>query len=90
MNREPAHEPLDLPTPEVLAELEEVVQKRLGGRLRDFRLSIRDAGLVLGGRSRSHHARQLAQHALMDMTRTPIAANRIEVRDWTCPAPARG
>jgi hypothetical protein len=81
MNREPdAGGPGHL-TPETPAELEELVRLRLGGRLRDFRLSIRDAGLVLSGNTRSHHARQLAQHALMGMTRTPITANEIKVRD---------
>ena len=74
-------------TPEALAELEEVVQQRLFGQLRDFRLSIRDYGLVLGGRTLSYHAKQLAQHALMDITRAPITANEIEVRPPR-PAPA--
>ena len=81
MNREPdAGGPGHL-TPETLAELEDLVRLRLGGQLRDFRLSIRDAGLVLSGNTRSHHARQLAQHALMGMTCTPITANEIKVRD---------
>jgi hypothetical protein len=87
MNLEPATVRLALLTPETLAELEELVRQRLGRRLREFRLSIRDAGLVLGGRTRSHHAKQLAQHALMDMTRAPITANEIEVRDFPRPAP---
>ncbi len=81
MSREPDIERPDPLTPETLAELEGLICQRLGGRLRDFRLSIREAGLVLSGNTRSHHARQLAQHALMDMTRAPITANEIEVRD---------
>jgi hypothetical protein len=56
-------------TPESLPELEEEVRHRVRGQLRDFRLSIRDYGLVLGGRAQSFHAKQLAQHALMDITR---------------------
>ena len=86
MNHEPEIGPLALLTPATLAELEEQVRQRLGGRLRDFRLSIRDAGLVLGGHTRSHHAKQLAQHALMDMTLAPIVANEIEVRNSPCGA----
>ena len=78
MSREPDIERPDPLTPETLAELEGLICQRLGGRLRDFRLSIREAGLVLSGNTRSHHARQLAQHALMDMTRAPITANEIE------------
>jgi phosphoketolase len=41
-------------TPENLAELEEQVRGRMCGRLRDFRHSIRDAGLVLEGRRASN------------------------------------
>jgi hypothetical protein len=87
MNREPISGQLGLLTPETLAELEALVRQRLGGQLRDFRLSIRDTGLVLRGRTRSHHAKQLAQQALMDMTRAPVRANEIEVGNSTCPAP---
>jgi hypothetical protein len=81
MNRESDVGRCRLLAPETLAALEEVVRQRLGGRLRDFRLSIRDAGLTLGGRTKSHHAKQLALHALMDITLIPIMANEIEVRD---------
>jgi hypothetical protein len=84
MSREPDIPRPDLLTPETLAELEKLICQRLGGRLRDFRLSIRGAGLVLSGNSRSHHARQLAQHALMDMTQAPITANQIQVREIAC------
>jgi hypothetical protein len=68
MNREPdAGGPGHL-TPETLAGLEELLRLRLGG-FHEFRLSIRDAGLVLRGRAKSHHAKQMAQQALMDVTR---------------------
>ena len=87
MNLEAANGRLGLLTPETLAELEELVCQRLGGRLRDFRLSIRDAGLVLRGRARSHHAKQLAQQALMDLNRAPISCNEIEVCDCRFPVP---
>jgi hypothetical protein len=87
MNREPdAGGPGHL-TPEMLAEFEELVRLRLGGRVREFRLSIRDAGLVLRGRARSHHAKQLAQQALMDVSRAPIRSNEIEVCDCRFPVP---
>jgi hypothetical protein len=87
MNREPdAGGPGHL-TPETLAELEELVRLRSGGRVRELRLSLRDAGLVLTGQTKSHHAKQLAQQALMDSNRAPITANEIEVRD--CPFPSR-
>jgi hypothetical protein len=87
MNREPdAGGPGHL-TPETLAELEELVRRQLGGRVREFWLSLRDAGLVLRGQAKSHHAKQLVQQALMGSNRAPITANEIEVRD--CPFPSR-
>jgi hypothetical protein len=88
MNQEPAIGQLAPLTPATLPELEDLVRKRLGGRLRDFRLTIRDAGLVLGGHARSHHAKQLALHAIMDMTSVPVVANEIEVRTSLRAAPS--
>ena len=87
MNREPDGGGPGHLTPETLAKLEELVWLRLGARVREFRLSVRDAGLVLRGQAKSHHAKQLAQQALMDLNRAPITANEIEVRD--CPFPSR-
>jgi len=59
--------------------LEQHVQRRVGGRLRGFRLQTEAAGLILQGRAANYHAKQLAQHAIMEATRLPIAANAIEV-----------
>lgn len=87
MNREPeAGGPGQL-TPETLAELEELVRVRLGGRVREFQLSIRDAGLVLRGRAKSHHAKQLAQQTIMDLNQASIKSNEIEVCDSRLPMP---
>lgn len=55
------------------------IQCRLAGRVREFQLLVRDEGLVLRGRAFTYHAKQLAQHAVMDATRMPICANEIEV-----------
>ncbi|HLN29098.1 MAG TPA: hypothetical protein VK395_15220 [Gemmataceae bacterium] len=79
MNREPDTLTLALPTPETLGELEEHIQNRLNGRLREFRLSMRDAGLVLEGLTTTYYAKQLAQHAVMEAVDLPIRANDIEV-----------
>lgn len=62
-----------------LGELEARVQSRLYGRVRNFRLLHRDDGLVLQGRARTYYAKQLAQHAVLEVTAQPIAANEIEV-----------
>ncbi len=69
----------DTPTLEGLARIEETVRCRLFGRVRDFRLIVRDRGLVLRGQACSYYAKQLAQHAVMQTTRLPIRANDIEV-----------
>ena len=65
---------------ESLAQIEEHVQYRLTGRVRDFRLLVRNDGLVLLGHAHTYHAKQLAQHAVMAATSLPIQANEIEVR----------
>jgi hypothetical protein len=80
MNAEPSNGRFSSPTPESLAGFEELVRARLGGRLREFRLSIGDAGLVLEGWASSHHTKQLAQQFLTEITPAPLLANIIEVR----------
>lgn len=62
------------------ARLEALVQGRVGRRLRDLRIIVRPNGIVLQGRASTYHAKQLAQHAVMDATDMPILANEIEVR----------
>jgi hypothetical protein len=63
----------------ILAVLEQRIQRRLSGWVRDFRLFVRDGGLVLQGRSFTYYAKQLAQHMVMDAIDLPIFANEIEV-----------
>lgn len=53
----------------------------IGRRIRDLRIEVRGAGLVLHGRANSYHAKQLAQHAVMTVTDLPLIANEIEVVD---------
>jgi hypothetical protein len=45
----------------------------------NFRLVVKDEGLILTGRSLSYYAKQLAQHAVMEVTAIPIVSNEIEV-----------
>jgi hypothetical protein len=70
---------LEVPTPAELAELEARIQHRLAGRVRDFRLSLRDGCLVLSGAASSYYAKQVAQHAVMEVLSMPIGQNQIEV-----------
>lgn len=65
---------------EYLESLEALMQRRLGGRVRDLRVSVRDKGLILQGRASTYHAKQLAQHAASELAGLPILANDIEVR----------
>jgi hypothetical protein len=59
--------------------LELQVQRRLGSRIRDLRVIVRQDGVILQGRTATYHAKQLAQHAAMELARLPILANDIEV-----------
>jgi len=59
--------------------LELQIQRRLGSRVRDFRLVLRPGGIVLQGRASTYHAKQLAQHAAMELAGRPILGNEIEV-----------
>jgi hypothetical protein len=61
-------------------QLESQILRRLGGRVRDLRIILRHNGLILQGRSGTYHAKQLAQHAVMELTELPVLANDIEVR----------
>jgi hypothetical protein len=59
--------------------LETAVRRRLNGRLRNFRLLMCADGLILHGDAITFHAKQLAQHAIMEATDLPILANEIVV-----------
>lgn len=61
------------------ARLEELVQARLSGQVRDLRIRVRDQGLILQGRARTYYAKQIAQHTAMRASALPIVANEIEV-----------
>lgn len=61
-------------------QLESQVLSRLGGRIRELRVVIRENGLILQGRAPTYHAKQLAQHAAMEVGKLPILANDIVVR----------
>jgi hypothetical protein len=66
-------------TCETLVRIEEHVRHRLPGLLCDFSVDFQDYGLVLRGRVPTYHAKQMAQHAVMTVSRLPIRANEIEV-----------
>jgi hypothetical protein len=66
--------------PKELDGLEAKVQADLNGRVSGFRIRIDDRGLIiLEGRATTYYTKQLAQHAVMQRTAVPIAANQITV-----------
>ncbi len=56
-----------------------MMQGRLGNRIRDLRVVQGPNGLVIQGRTTTYYAKQLAQHAAMELGNQPILANDIEV-----------
>ena len=62
-----------------LDDLENRVQARLSGLIRNLRLLLYDRGFVLRGVAFSCHAKQLAQRAVITETQLPILANEIEI-----------
>jgi len=63
----------------VARQVEAHVRSQLGGRVSDLRVIVRDGGLVLQGRTRTYHAKQLAQQAVIETAELPIRANEIQV-----------
>ena len=59
--------------------LENMLLRRLGNRVRDLRVTVLPAGVILHGRTATYHAKQLAQHAAMELGEMPILSNDIEV-----------
>ncbi|MCS7015613.1 MAG: hypothetical protein RMJ19_02015 [Gemmatales bacterium] len=59
--------------------LEATVQKRLGNRIRDLRVVRSERGIILRGRVPTYYAKQLAQHAILELGEL-VAANQIEVQ----------
>jgi hypothetical protein len=66
-------------TRETLSRIEEHVRCRLTGLLREFQLVFHDKALVLRGHVHTYYAKQMAQHAVMEVSSLPIRANEVEV-----------
>jgi hypothetical protein len=59
--------------------LEALTQVRLGNRVRNLRVLRGKNGLVLRGKTTSYYAKQLVQHAVMELDESRIVSNDIEV-----------
>jgi len=56
------------------------IERKACGRIRDLQVVCLDDLIILQGRSRTYHAKQLAQEAVLDLTRgKPLLANQIVV-----------
>jgi hypothetical protein len=60
--------------------MESQIRRRLGSRVRNLRIIISQEGLTLKGSAFNFHAKQLAQHAAMELAELPIVANEIQVK----------
>jgi osmotically-inducible protein OsmY len=58
----------------------EEVRVRLGGRVRNLRVLLREGQVVLLGNASSYHAKQLAQHFVQKSLGTTALVNEIEVQ----------
>jgi len=67
------------PVPSRQESLEALVQRHLGNRVRHLRLVVRAEGVILQGQTATYHAKQLAQHAAMELCGLTVVANDIEV-----------
>jgi hypothetical protein len=65
--------------PAEVERLETLVQSRLHGRVRNFRVVVRGGGVILTGQSHTYYVKQLAQHAVLEASALPILANEIQV-----------
>ncbi len=71
--------PLDSKTPERETQIESRLQARMGSQVRHIRIECRSDGVILQGCATTYHAKQMAQHLVMEITNQPIIANEIEV-----------
>jgi hypothetical protein len=55
-------------TRDLAERLEGYIEQRASGRIRDLHVVCSDEGIILQGRSRTYHAKQLAQQAVLDLT----------------------
>jgi len=57
--------------PDRAGELERYIERRAGGRIYDLRVDCSGERVILYGRCRTYHAKQLAQEAALDLIGEP-------------------
>jgi len=67
-------------TTDLAERLEGYIELKASGRIRDLHVVCSDDTIILQGRSRTYHAKQLAQQAVLDITDGhALLTNQIEV-----------
>lgn len=67
-------------TDDLAQRIEGYIERRACGQIRDLHVVCSDELIILQGRSRTYHAKQLAQEAALDLTGGhPTLANQIVV-----------
>jgi osmotically-inducible protein OsmY len=79
MTAQPVAEPARLVVEDQASTWNAKIRQRLGGRIRELRVLVREDGVVLQGRVSTYHAKQLAQHAAMEVSGRAIVSNEIVV-----------
>ena len=65
---------------ELAERIEGYIERRASGRIRDLHVVCSEDQIILQGRSRTYHAKQLAQQAVRDLTDGyPLLMNQIVV-----------
>jgi len=65
---------------ELAEQIEGQIERRASGRIRDLHVVCSEDMIILMGRSRTYHAKQLAQQVVLDLTDGhPALANQIVV-----------
>jgi len=77
---EPEQSGRDTDVQKLAERLEGDIERRASGRIRDLHVVCSENTIILQGRSRTYHAKQLAQQAVLDLTDGyPLLANEIVV-----------
>jgi osmotically-inducible protein OsmY len=60
-------------------QIEARILSRVAGRVQNLQVVLRENGVILQGRARTYHVKQLAQHAVLELPGVRLLANDIEV-----------
>ena len=69
----------DLSAEQVRTSIERAVSRETGGKVRNLRVEVNRAGILLSGRCTTYYTKQKAQHAAMALSGSDPLTNEIEV-----------